>query len=309
MLGRRKSITAGKTSLLSNYCETLGELSLRKATELAMKASKHESELASRAKSAFLGTMSHELRTPLNAIIGFSDLIRNMRQEDLTAERNEEYASQIAKAGRHMLDVISDILDISKIESGTFQLNVDTYPLDEIIEDSVPFVRERIAAKNQTLELRLAKKLPDVAVDARRVRQILINLLSNAHKFTPEGGRIQLVARGNKDGGATIAVVDNGVGMTPEQMAVAVEPFGQIQSHLSRTEEGTGLGLPIARGLARQHGGDLYVESEPGVGTTVVLTLRSTIGPVGTVSTSPAGGGERRKARRANIATAKEAVQ
>ena len=301
MLGRR-SQSAGKPSLLSRYSETLGELALRKRTELAMMASRAETELASRAKSSFLGTMSHELRTPLNAIIGFSDLINTMKPGADTAAKASEYAEQIAKAGRHMLDVISDILDISKIESGTFQLNIDSYPIDEIIEDSVPFIRERIAAKNQTLEVRLGKKLPELDVDARRIRQILINLLSNANKFTPEGGRILLVARRSQDGGATIAIVDTGVGMTPDQMAVALTPFGQTQSHLSRTEEGTGLGLPIARGLARQHGGDLYLESEPGAGTSAVLTLRPPAsGPVGAVTISAPGGGERRKPRRATV--------
>ncbi len=297
MLGRR---VLAKSSLLSRYSETLGELSMRKQTELALLAAKTEADMASRAKSAFLGTMSHELRTPLNAIIGFSDLIQNMKADKIAFETSIDYASHIAKAGRHLLDVVSDILDISKIESGTFQLNFDTFPIGEILQDCVPLVEERIAAKNQILEVRLDPRLPHIAVDARRIKQIVINLLANANKFTPDRGRILLLARRNGDGGVTIAVVDTGIGMAPDQIAIALKPFGQVQSGRSRTYEGTGLGLPIARALARQHGGDLYLESEPGEGTSAVLTLPAT--PPGPGATPPSiiasGGGERRVPRK-----------
>ena len=307
MLGRRFH-AGGRTSLLARYSETLGELTLRRQSELAMLAAKTESDLASRAKSAFLGTMSHELRTPLNAIIGFSDLIQNMRPEDQAIEKSIDYASHIANAGRHLLEVVSDILDISKIESGTFTLNVDQYSIAEIIEDCLPLVEKRIAEKNQTLDVRVEKGIPYLSVDARRIRQILINLLSNANKFTPEHGRIHLMARPNKDGGATIAVVDTGAGMAPDQIAVALTPFGQVQSHLSRTQEGTGLGLPIARGLARQHGGDLYLESELGAGTSAVLTLPAKYEPSAVPLVSVlAGGGERRTPRKA-ASSSKDAI-
>ena len=243
--------------------------------------------------------MSHELRTPLNAIIGFSDLIANLKAEPQSAEKGADYASHISKAGRHLLEVISDILDISKIESGTFALNIQPYPVGEIIAASVALVEARIVEKQQRLELRLAPDLPDIPVDPRRVKQILINLLSNANKFTPDRGEILLIARSNADGGATIAVVDTGVGMTPEQLAIALTPFGQVQSHYTRTQEGTGLGLPIARGLARQHGGDLYLESEPGAGTTAVLTFPpSQPEKPGAPLVIFEGGGERRKPRK-----------
>jgi len=286
-----------KPSLLGRYSETLGELALRRQTEFAILAAKAESDLANRAKSAFLGTMSHELRTPLNAIIGFSDLIQKMKPTDETATRCADYATHIGDAGRHLLEVISDILDISKIESGTFALNTELCAIAEIIADTVPIVARRFEEKRQILEVRVHPGMPRLKVDPRRIRQILINLLSNASKFTPDRGRVLLLARANRDGGATVAVVDSGVGMTPDQIAVALTPFGQVQSHLSRTQEGTGLGLPIARGLARQHGGDLYLESEPNAGTSAVLTL-----PGGGDAKAPApvraGGGERRKPRK-----------
>src|SRR5262249_24480339 len=214
-------------------------------------------------------------------------------------EKGIDYATHILNSGRHLLEVVSDILDIAKIESGTFKLNVDSYPIGEIIDASVAIVRERLVAKNQQLEMRLGDDLPCIQVDARRIKQILINLLSNANKFTPERGRILLSARRSADGGATIAIVDTGVGMSPEQLGVAMTPFGQVQSHYTRTQEGTGLGLPIARGLVRQHGGELHLESELGAGTTVVLTLPPAPSQQdGVPPVTAAGGGERRKSRK-----------
>jgi two-component system cell cycle sensor histidine kinase PleC len=282
-------------SPLARYSETLGELMLRRQTELAMMAAKAESDLANRAKSAFLGTVSHELRTPLNAIIGFSDLIRMAKSGDEDTAKSIDYASYIGDAGRHLLAVVSDILDISKIESGAFTLDLEECSIAKIVAECLPMVASRIEAKQQRLDVRVERRIPRLKVDARRLKQILINLLSNANKFTPEGGLITLAARANKDGGAITAVVDTGVGMAPDEIDVALTPFGQVQSHLSRNQEGTGLGLPIARGLARQHGGDLYLESEPGAGTAAVLTLPGPLKPV----RAAGGGGERRKPRKA----------
>ena len=289
----------GRLSPLAHYSETFGELTMRRNTELALLAAKTESDLANRAKTALLGTMSHELRTPLNAIIGFSDLIRSMKAGEDALPKSVDYAAYIGDAGRHLLEVVSDILDISKIESGSFTLDLSPSSVAKIIGDCVPLVAERIQTKRQILDVRIERNIPKLNLDARRVKQILINLLSNANKFTPEQGRIILTARANKDGGATIAVVDTGMGMTQDEISIALTPFGQVQSHLSRTQEGTGLGLPIARGLARQHGGDLFLESEPGEGTAAVLTLpgpesRSANGH----PNQAAGGGERRRPRK-----------
>jgi two-component system cell cycle sensor histidine kinase PleC len=286
-------------SLLGRYSETLGELMLRRQTELAMSAAKVESDLANRAKSAFLGTVSHELRTPLNAIIGFSDLIRSAKiGGDDDAAKNADYAAYIGDAGRHLLAVVSDILDISKIESGTFTLDLEPCAIAQLVGEALPMVAPRIEEKRQKVDVRIQRRIPQLELDVRRMKQILINLLSNASKFTPEEGKITLAARGNKDGGVTIAIVDTGIGMTPDEIAVALTPFGQIASHLSRSHEGTGLGLPIARGLARQHGGDLYLESEPGAGTSAVVTLPPRAPAPGAPIARPVGGGERRRARK-----------
>ena len=272
MPGRRPQ-TASKNSLLARYSATLGEMKLRKYTERAIRAAKVEAELNSRSKSAFLSTMSHELRTPLNAIIGFSDLIRTPDPHNPDFEKSREYAAHISNAGRRLLDVVSDILDISKLESGAAPLTLRPCDLGRVISEAANAIQEKLRARNQTLDLRTEPKLPTLSLDARRIRQILDNLLSNAGKFTPEGGKLLLMARAGADGGVTIAIADTGVGMSPEQLVVALSPFGQVQSHYARAQEGTGLGLPIALGLARLHGGTLTIDSAPGAGTTAVLTL------------------------------------
>lgn len=292
-----------KSTLLARYCETMGELRLRSYTEKAMKAARIEAELSAKAKSSFLGTMSHELRTPLNAIIGFSEIIEAAagKSADETLAGN---ANEIRKAGRHMLGVINDILEMSKIESGALQLNLQNYSLAEIVEDCVPLIRERIDAKELTLELRLSRDAPVLTLDMRRIRQVLLNLLTNACKFTPVGGAITVVVRSTKAGGGLVAICDTGVGMTPDEMRTAMRPFGQVQNMYTRTEEGTGLGLAISRGLVAAHGGEFYMESEPAKGTTVVVTLPNRPGIArSTALAHVGGGGERATPRRANLTT------
>jgi two-component system, cell cycle sensor histidine kinase PleC len=269
MLSRQSQMRP--VALLANYCETLGQMRMHMQRETALRSAKIEAELASRAKSEFLANMSHELRTPLNAIIGFSDLIQHLNGAH--PEKNVEYAGNIAEAGRHLLNIISDILDIAKIESGTAALSLARCDIRGLIEASVMFVRERIDEREQRLDIRLAPELPRLMIDGRRVKQILINLLSNAHKFTPNSGRIIVMAQPTSQGGVTIAVADTGPGMTPEELQIALKPFGQVRPDHLHTHGGTGLGLPIAVALAKQHGGDLQLVSEFGVGTTALLTL------------------------------------
>jgi two-component system cell cycle sensor histidine kinase PleC len=269
----RRTQSPPKNTLLARYSQTLGELALRRHTERAIRAARHEAELSSRSKSAFLSTMSHELRTPLTAIIGFSDLILNPDPRDRAPQKSRDYAAQIAQAGRRLLEVVSDILDISKIESGAAILEPRICDPREIVQAASDAVQARLAAKKQALDLRLEPDLPKLSLDPARVRQILVNLLSNANKFTPERGHILVMARRNSDGGVAIAVSDTGIGMSAEQIAMAIKPFAQVQSGYARAQEGTGLGLPIALGLARLHGGALVINSEPQAGTTVILTL------------------------------------
>jgi two-component system cell cycle sensor histidine kinase PleC len=257
--------------LLARYCDTFGEMQLRKYTERAIRAARAEAELNHRSKSAFLSTMSHELRTPLNAIIGFSDLIR--QPGATSAQQAGAYAEHIANAGRRLLDVVSDVLDMSKLESNSLLLDKRPLLLSEVLEIAVENSRALFDAKEQPVDLRLDPALPEIHADSKRLRQLFVNLLSNASKFTAEKGRILVMARPANDGNVTIAIADTGVGMTHEQIVVALKPFAQVQDHLVRTQEGTGLGLPLAAGIVKLHGGSLHLDSEPGAGTTAVVTL------------------------------------
>jgi signal transduction histidine kinase len=263
--------TRNPNRLLSRYSDTFGEMQLRKYTERAIRAARAEAELNHRSKTAFLSTMSHELRTPLNAIIGFSDLIRIPGAT--TQAEVADYADHIANAGRRLLEVVSDVMDMSKLESGALTLDKQPLLVSEVLESALEKTRNLFDAKQQPVDMRLEANLPEIEGDSKRLRQLFVNLLSNASKFTAEKGRILVMAKQVKGGAVTIAIADTGVGMTHEQIVLAMKPFAQVQGHLSRTQEGTGLGLPLAMGIVKLHGGTLYLDSQPGAGTTAVVTL------------------------------------
>jgi two-component system cell cycle sensor histidine kinase PleC len=276
-----------RDSLLSRYTADLGRLISRREAEAALRAAALESAVANRTKSEFLANMSHELRTPLNAIIGFSELISAFGIEsEKTRGKSLEYAGLINQAGKHLLNIISDILDISKIESGSFALDIDTHSLKEIIDASIVLIEPRIRERLQKLEVRVAPNLPMISVDERRIKQVIINLLSNANKFTPRYGTLTVIANAERRDFVTVAVQDSGIGMNKEQMAQAMKPFGQIQSSHTRGHEGTGLGLPISKALVEQHGGSFFLSSEPNVGTMVAFTLPARAAEVSATSTS-----------------------
>ena len=259
--------------LLARYSDTFGEMQLRKYTESAIRAARAEAELNSRSKSAFLSTMSHELRTPLNAIIGFSDLIRTPGAT--TKDQAADYADHIANAGRRLLDVFSDVMDMSKLEAGSLELDRQPVRLGEVLELALALEKTQglFDAKQQPVTLRVEQTLPEVEGDPKRLAQIFANLLSNASKFTPEKGRILVMARASADGAVSVAVADTGIGMSHEEMVAAMKPFAQVQGYLTRTQEGAGLGLPLAMGLVTLHGGTLHLDSQPGTGTTAMVTL------------------------------------
>jgi two-component system cell cycle sensor histidine kinase PleC len=261
----------GRHTLLSRYSFDLGQCVSRQRGERALRAAAVEQALASRAKSEFLANMSHELRTPLNAIIGFSDIITS--QMAMPLAKITEYAGLINGAGRHLLDVISDILDVAKIESGTFALDLETVALRDVIVGAVSLIEHHVSEKHQALAIVLPDRLPPVQADARRLKQILINLISNAYKFTPTGGTITVAAAVVDSRYVAISVRDTGAGMTVEQLELALKPFGQVRSDHTRAHEGTGLGLPIAKAMIEQHGGRMWVDSVEGRGTTVAFTL------------------------------------
>jgi len=270
---RPNAILRRKNSLLSRYSADMGRMMSRHRAETALRAAAIESALANRAKTAFLATMSHELRTPLNAIIGFSEILKQVGKAPLSAEQSAEYASHISRAGHNLLAVVSSVLDLSRIESGAFKLDRGPHHIDTLINDAIEANRGAIEQKNQTLEVRVEAGLPQIDVDGKRVLQVVSNLLSNANKFTPEGGRIVVVATAENRREITVAVVDSGIGMTEEEVQLALKPFAQVQSQYSRQHEGTGLGLTLGKALVELHGGRLLISSTPDVGTMVAFTL------------------------------------
>jgi len=243
------------------------------ATSVELLASKERAEAASRAKSSFLANMSHELRTPLNAVIGFAQLIDGQKFGPLGSPRYAEYARDIANAGSHLLGLIGDILDLAKIEAGKFTLDESAVDIAEIVACGIAHTRSTAAERNVVVRAAIPKSLPQIQADPLRLSQVVINLLSNAVRFTAEGGGILIAAERESDGEIAVAVSDTGIGMTDEEIAVALAPFGQVESSLARTHGGTGLGLPLARRLVELHGGTLEVDSAPGTGTTVRLRL------------------------------------
>jgi len=270
---RTPAIYRKKNSLLSRYAADLGRLISRTKAENALRAAAIESALASRAKSAFLATMTHELRTPLNAIIGFSELLAQADKVAISKEQSIDYAGHIARAGHNLLGIVSDVLDVSRIESGALKLDRVEADINDVIDAAVEIARPSIEQKKQILEVKVAPGLPYPQIDTSRIRKAIVNLLSNANKFTPDGGRIVLVATTESRRDLTIAIADTGIGMTEEQIAQALKPFAQVQSEYSRQHEGTGLGLTITKSLIELHGGRMVISSTPDVGTMVAFTL------------------------------------
>lgn len=234
-------------------------------------------DAANQAKSQFLANMSHELRTPLHAIIGFSELIKEQAgrpgQGQGQAMPVAEYANDILSSGRHLLELINTVLDLSKVESGTATLTEIVVPIHDVVNASMISIRAQARARRIRIQVALPPDAPLVRVDLTKMRQVLINLLSNAVKFTPEEGSVSVAASRSADGGAVITVTDTGIGMSEAEMAVAMEPFGQVDSTLSRLADGTGLGLPLALRLMELHGGDLRLHSAKGHGTTVEVVI------------------------------------
>jgi signal transduction histidine kinase len=226
---------------------------------------------ADRAKSEFLANMSHELRTPLNAIIGFSEIIMREMFGPCGQPAYVEYAGDMHKAGQHLLGIIKDILDLSKVEAGHAELHEELIDVDATVKSALAVVRHRLEQGGHRVSVEIPADLPVLRADPVRLKQILINLLSNAAKFTPPRGRIALGAALRDDGCMAFSVRDSGIGMAAEDIAVALAPFGQVASSLSRGHEGTGLGLPLTNKLVELHQGELQVESAPNQGTTVTV--------------------------------------
>nr|WP_294525574.1 ATP-binding protein [uncultured Rhodopila sp.] len=242
-------------------------------TNRELMASKDSADAANRAKSQFLAHMSHELRTPLHAIIGFSELIKDQAPSGPGSPPIAGYARDIWTSGRHLLELINSILDISKIESGTASLAETVFSVEDLARASLISVRSQAGARGIAIDVKLPDGRPKVWADRTRLQQVLINLLSNAVKFTPDNGRIVLAVRKHESGELELSVTDSGIGMTEADIEVALVPFGQVDNSLSRSFEGTGLGLPLALRLTELHGGRLELKSSKGQGTVATVTL------------------------------------
>lgn len=241
-----------------------------RARELA--EAKRAAEQANAAKSRFLANMSHELRTPLNAIIGFSEMIAAETLGPHSSPRYKEYAEDVMGSGRLLLDIINDILDMSKIEAGHFKLKPEPIEISPIIDGTVHLVSERAGKKNIRLAVEMGHDLPQALADARAARQILLNLLSNAVKFSLPGGRITVRVTGTASA-LEICVADQGVGISKNDLERVSDPFYQVENEMTRKEQGTGLGLPIVVSLAERMNARFWLESEEGKGTRATLAL------------------------------------
>lgn len=232
---------------------------------------KELADTANRTKSEFLANMSHELRTPLNAIMGFSEVIKNEMFGHIAVPQYVEYARDIYGSGSHLLDIINDILDLSKVESGKFDLTEENVAIEEVVFAVCNIVKGKADEKNLHIAPRLPGVMPRLYADKRALKQMMLNLLSNAVKFTPKDGEVRISASLANDGAVKIVVEDSGIGIAKKDMEKVLTPFGQVDSALAREHEGTGLGVPLVKAMIELHGGSLSFESILGEGSVVTL--------------------------------------
>jgi cell cycle sensor histidine kinase DivJ len=248
------------------------DISERKAQEAELLRARDEAESASLSKTQFLASMSHELRTPLNAIIGFSEILNRELFGALGEARYRDYSRLIHESGEHLLTVVNDILDMSKIEAGKFKIVKEPFEVASLINSCCDIMRHTAEQKSLSLRVDIASGIPELAADKRACKQMLLNMISNAIKFTEAGGWVHVSAR-VEAGNVVFTVADNGIGIADQDLPKLGSPFVQANSSYDRSHEGAGLGLSVVKGLARLHGGTLELASKLGEGTTATITL------------------------------------
>ncbi|MGI9409140.1 MAG: sensor histidine kinase [Hyphomicrobiaceae bacterium] len=262
-------------TLLNEYSSLIGDAVLRNRARLAEHSARIEAELASRVKSEFIANMSHELRTPLNTIIGFSKLLSNHKSCEISDGDVVQYAELIHDSAGQLLAIINDILDISKMQSGRYTLDNQELSLNEIVDAALSTVRATSEEAGVSVSRVADHSIPPMRGDAAKMQQAIHNILSNAVKFTPDSGSVEVRTARMQGDGICVHIKDTGVGMTQEELDIALMPFGQVDGTRSRWREGTGLGLPIARALVELHGGEIVILSAKGSGTEVIIKLPS----------------------------------
>jgi signal transduction histidine kinase len=266
-------VFADQSGRFNGYRGVARDVTESKAQERALQQAKAEAERANRAKSDFLATMSHEFRTPLNAVIGFADVMHGEHFGPLGHAKYRDYTADIVASARHLAQMIDDVLDMAKIEAGRLELHEERARPGELMDRAVRMVKPRAEEAGQVLGVSYPGERVEVRVDGPKFVQILINLLVNAVKFTAAGGRIELSAELTQSRALAFTVIDTGIGMSAEDQATALEPFGQANAASSAGRQGSGLGLPIVKALAELHGGTLAIDSAPGAGTTITVTV------------------------------------
>jgi len=258
-------------SLLSQYSHRLGDTLMRHRAELAERASRVEAELANRVKSEFIANISHELRTPLNSILGFSKMLKEVQNAPLDPAQVSEYADFILGSASNLLSVVNDVIAVSKIQSNKFNIDLDQVDVEEALRASIIACTQRSKETGIRFVTKIDDDAPLIMADAEQLRDAIMRLLDNAFRFTPKEGAVALTVRQTNSDKVLVCVSDSGIGMSPDEVAIAMTEFGQIDNRLDREHEGTGLGLPIAKALTELQGGEFIVRSEKDKGTHVLV--------------------------------------
>ena len=263
----------GSPSFLRAYAEFAGAATTRRRSEMRLNAARIEAELSNRSKSDFIAHMSHDLRTPLNAIIGFSDVLAHTDIARNNVAKSREYASDINHAGKHLLSIINDILDLAKLESGGPDLELEACDLRDVLHTTNVIANAQAEAKLQLLSMHVEDDVPLLRLDAIRTKQVVINLVSNSIKFSPRGGVIRITVENAPEGAVVLTVADSGRGMTAEELQIALSRFGRVRNEFTKGQEGAGLGLTIVRHLCEAQGALFGIASKPGEGTRATISF------------------------------------